>query len=113
MLGCPAPIRENVIPATFTGTFRGGHSPARSSKGRTETVLSQTALKTWLGRAAWVMKSSCQGNPPAPTPGTEVTAAEGSHLSVPPIWQGDTKHLLLQTPIPEHPGEVFPITRHF
>lgn len=96
MLGWPAALGEPVVSAAFTGTFLGRHSPARASKGRTEPVLSQGPK--WsenLGRAAWVMKSSC----PSPALGQRWQLQRGVTSSIPPIWQGDTKPLPPQTPI--------------
>lgn len=75
MLGCPAAIREHVVPAALTSSFLGRHSPARSSKSRTEPVLSQglnwfenLAGKSSLGDEELVPgKSAC----PCPSPALE------------------------------------------
>lgn len=53
-------------PAAFWGdTVQPG--PPRAEQNQC-SPKDQTGLKTWLGRAAWVMKSLCQGNPPVPAP---------------------------------------------
>lgn len=88
VLGCPAPIREPLAPAALTGTFLGRHSPARLC--RTEPVLSQGPnwFENLAGKAAWVRKSSCQGNLPVPGPAlpwSRGDSCRGSHLK-----QGDT-----------------------
>lgn len=86
--------------------------PPRAEQNQCSPPKDQTGLKTWLGRAAWVMKSLYQGNLPVPALEQRGQLQRGVTSSIPHVWQGDTNHLLPQTPIPEHPGELFPITRH-
>lgn len=109
------------MPSTHQGAY-GTCSPHRQLSGETQSsqVLQgqnqrspkdQTGLKTWLGRAAWVMKSLCQGNPSVPAPALPWNRGDscrgGVTSSIPPVWRGDTNHWLPQTPIPEHIQERF------
>lgn len=111
MLGWPAALREPVVSAAFTGTFLGRHSPAKASKGRTEPELSQGPK--WSENLAGKSSLGDEELVPQPCPGTEVAAAEGSHLQHPPNLPGGHQAPAPTDPHPEHPGEVFPTTRHF
>lgn len=96
ILGCPAPIREPVAPAALTGTLLGRHSPARLC--RTEPVLSRGPnwFENLAGKAAWVRKSLCQGNLPAPGPALPWSRGD-SCRGVSPQAGGH------QPPAPTHP----------
>lgn len=68
----------------------------------------QTALKTWLGRAAWVMKGLCQGNLPVPAPALPWNRGDtGESPRAPALPGRGTPTPCSTDPIPQQPGEVF------